>query len=639
MSEQKSIKGAIEVDVEERGPLADRVLFWLLKHPYQRGSDLAFVFQVDPSTVRRHLQALIQQTLVEVITPVNTIARRYPDVLYYLTTAGIKRVADLVGGTDPTKLARMWKVNEAALVQLLPRLASYLSLQKTVQELIADAPRQLAYPGGYPAAIRWHWQHDYVHAFERKKKQHSCRADGVVVFRCRPLKTRMQEDETEAWYCVLFLLDPGFYGSEDLPLMRERFEQVLHWRESSERWSFYKTFPPLLVVAPTLHQCDLWVYCAQEATAHLRVAPLKGACALQREGSPWRSSWRSLDGSGTIPLQSLMTPLLPQAIPPGLLAPKQIAPGAPRKKGSNGNTIVIGNFQTRAMRLTNQAERTSLASVSLFSIGVSYQQRELLQQIYAMPLIAPRELAMLSLREPSTLQRYLFDLHQAHCLETIATTCDKRLVLTETGLRFMASTLGVRLIHIAERQGTAQQWQQRGVRQAMRTIEHTAGIYTFLARLQHEANKVGQQVLWWETTRSFRRYHDQGAWHNLMPDALFEYQAQEARFEAWLEWDTGSMHRKPLERKFEAYAQYIRSHYYRHEHRTPPRLLLVAPQNGREQSLRRIAASVLGSLPLTVWTTTEPLLKVQGPLAAIWKPGFVDTEEGDVRSVWVEQER
>jgi DNA-binding MarR family transcriptional regulator len=637
--EHKSTKGAIEVDIEERGPIADRLLFWLLKHPYQRGSDLAFIFQVAPSTIWRHLQTLRQHALVESVTPASATSSRHPDVLYYLTSRGIERVADLVGGAHPARLARMWKANEAGLLQLLPRLASYLPLQDAVLRFIADSPRQLAYSGGYPAAIRWHWQHDYVHPFERKKRRLSCRADGVVVFRRRPLNAIAQKDGIECWYCVLWLFDPGFYGGEDLSLMRERCEQLLLWRESSERWSFYQTFPPLLVLAPTPHQRDLWIHYALEAATHLRVAPLKGACAMQVEDTPWRYPWYRLDGSGAITLQSLVTPLAQQALPPGLLAPKQIDPGTFRKRTSNKDKIVVGNFQTRAEHLeTNKADLKSMTTVSLFSVSMPHRYSELLQQIYAVPLIAPRELAALLRRDVETLQRYLFDLQRLNCLEILPTTCEKRLVLTETGLRLIAGMLGVRMAHLAERDGTTHQWRQRGVRQALRTIEHTAGIYTFLAQLQRQARKIGQEVRWWETTRCFRRYHYQGAWHNLMPDALFEYQAKESRVEAWLEWDTGSMHLKPMTVKFEAYAQYMRSQYYRQEHKTAPILLLVAPQNGREQSLRHVAATIFGTLPITLWTTTEQLLNVQSPQAAIWKPMRSGLNEEDIdRSTWVGQ--
>jgi hypothetical protein len=108
--------------------------------------------------------------------------------------------------------------------------------------------------------------------------------------------------------------------------------------------------------------------------------------------------------------------------------------------------------------------------------------------------------------------------------------------------------------------------------------------------------------------------------------------------EAWLEWDTGSMHRKPLVTKFTSYAHYIRSQQYRHEHVSPPKLLIVAPHHGRELFLQRIVTSVLGSLPLSVWTTTEQFLKVKGPLAAIWKPLELgrSIEDDGARSTWVE---
>jgi hypothetical protein len=630
--EQK--KEIIEADIEERGPLADRLLFWLLKHPYQRLRDLEFAFQIPASTIRRHLHILKQQAVVETVMA-TIVSPVRPDALYHLNTRGIERVAERVGGADPATLARMWKANEAALVQLLPRLGSYLPLQDAVLSFVADAPRQLASPGGYPAAIRWHWQQDYVHQFERKKKRRSCCADGVVVFRRRPLTMTPQEEETDSWYCVLWMFDPGFSGSNDLPVMRERLEQMLHWRESSERWSFYKTFPPLLVVAPTRHQRDLWVQSAQEAAAHLRLAPLKGACAILVEGSPWLYSWHHLDSSGVVVLQSLVAPLVPQAIPSGLLAPRQIEPGTVRRRGENGNKVVIGNFQARAKHLeANEADLKSKAQISLFSLSLPHRYLELLQQIYALPLIAPHELALLLQRETETLQRYLFDLQRLHCLEMVATECEKRLVLTETGLRLIAALLGVSLTHIAKCDAT-HHWQQRGIEHALSTIEHTAGIYTFLAKTQQQAKKIGHEVCWWETTRSFRRYRFQGAWHNLMPDALFGYQTKERHVEAWLEWDRGSMHLKPMTEKFEAYAHYIRSQQYRQDHRTAPTLLLVAPQNGREQSLRAVMASVFGTLPLTFWTTTEPLLHVQGPLAAIWKPMRSGGEEEGGRSAWV----
>lgn len=605
-------------DIEEGSSLADRLLFWLLKHPYQRREHLTVVFQVQRSTISRHLTRLCQQGLVEAMTPASTSRGNHPDVLFTLSNQGLQHVAELVGNLHAAQVARLWKVRETDLLHVLPRLPNILALEERVLGLIAETPSQLAFPGGHRAAIRWHWQQDYVHTFERKSKRMICRADAVVVIRCRPLRQHSVQDPPESWYGLLLLFDPGFCGSEDLRLMQHRLEHLLHWRESHERWSVYRCFPPVLILAPTMHQRDLWIWRAQEAATHLHVAPLKGACAVPESPSPWHDHWWNLDGSGPLPLQRVIEPLVPEALPPGLLAPR-LTDDLVRLPEST-RRVVTGNFQARARRQNaEEAERTSRMQVSLLSIGVSPRSQELARSIYAMPLIAPHELAALQGREETTIHRYLRDLYRHQIAEAMTTSCGKRLCLTETGLRLLAAMLGVSLSHLAQQDQT-QNWQQRGIGHLLRTMEHTAGIYGFLADLQRQAHARTQKMLWWETTRSVRRYRVQGAWHQVMPDASFAYQTQETRVEAWLEWDTGSMHLKPMRVKFEAYAHAIRSHSYWQEHRSIPRLLLVVPQTGREVSLRSLMTSVFGTLPLIVWTTTMPLIQAHGPLDAIWKP-------------------
>ena len=310
-------------------------------------------------------------------------------------------------------------------------------------------------------------------------------------------------------------------------------------------------------------------------------------------------------------------------------------------KGTSERQIVVGGFEARAQRLEIQEKTLKAAEYPFLSLRLCHRHAEVLKEIYALPLVTLQELAALLRMEVATMRRYLYDLHDFGCLEPVATTRGKRLTLTERGLRLLAALLGVSFLHIAERDPSTQRWQQRGVVHALRLVEHTAGVYGFLARLQQQAWKSGQELLWWETLRSFRRYRYQNAWHNLMPDALLGYRGEANIVEAWLEWDTGSMHRRPLTKKFEAYAHYVRSHQYRQEHLTPPKLLLVMPHHGREQMIRRVAASILEGLPLTFWTTTEQLLQVQGPLATIWKKGGLkeDEQEEVARSSWLEEGR
>jgi hypothetical protein len=256
---------------------------------------------------------------------------------------------------------------------------------------------------------------------------------------------------------------------------------------------------------------------------------------------------------------------------------------------------------------------------------------EIVQMLYATPLLTVREMAALMRREPATMRRYLVDLRQWNCLSVLKTRYGRRLVLSESGLRLVAARLGVPLSHLATRNEPSGEWQQRGVRQALYLIAHTSGVLGFLAQMQQQAWQYGHELLWWETQRCFSRYRYRGHWHNLMPDALFAYRSEERTVEVWVEWDTGSMHRPALITKFEAYAHYLHSSQYRLEHSSLPRLLIIVSQVSRELVVQQLVQSILGETPLHVAMTTQPLLQAHGSLAAIWKGK--GTQE---RSLWME---
>ncbi len=71
--------------------------------------------------------------------------------------------------------------------------------------------------------------------------------------------------------------------------------------------------------------------------------------------------------------------------------------------------------------------------------------------------------------------------------------------------------------------------------------------------------------------------------------------------------------------RFTSYPHYIASREWAREDPMLPVLLCVAPEIGQERRMQRVALARLTSpAGLMVWTTTEVLLKEQGPLAPTW---------------------
>lgn len=108
-------------------------------------------------------------------------------------------------------------------------------------------------------------------------------------------------------------------------------------------------------------------------------------------------------------------------------------------------------------------------------------------------------------------------------------------------------------------------------------------------------------------------------WHNLRPDALAEFHAGPQQFRFWLEWDRGTMNARDLAVKFDAYRHFVSSREWARDRTSLPRLLCVAPDIAQERRLHRVAQDRLPhAAGPVVWTTTEVLLKANGPIAPIW---------------------
>jgi DNA-binding MarR family transcriptional regulator/DNA-binding CsgD family transcriptional regulator len=622
----------LEEDVEEGASLSDRVLFYLLKHPLQRSTDLTWAMSahVSAATVQRHLTTLEAQGYVEHVRASFSESRPY---FYYLTTQGIEHLAQLVGAV-PDKLARMWSANEAHLLRLLPRLSTIAALNDFLKSLLAHTPRILAYSGGRPATIRWHWVLDYRQTFRAKKRrQHVIGVDASLVFtrsqRLYETANDREEEQEGEYYQILLFVDPGLVGNNDLRIMNQRLERVLLFRESAQRWSHYQAFPPVLILTPTPHSRELWMRCARESAARLHVAPLQGAIAAQEQAtSAWTLAWYSLSTAGPCHVHDLLSPQAKVAVLPGLLAPKPAPAGTfqSTQKQQRQRVLVKGNFQERASRLGIHTSQLSPQEVCLLSLKLQPRHQEVLRLLYAHPLLAREEIAILLNMEPETIRRYLYDLVHLRCIKKLASS-GHRYHLSSTGLRLIAQSLQVSLLHVSEM--GQQQLVQRGLPHALRSLRHTTGVYGFIARLTIAARRQGHAVTWWETgARCARRYHFQGAWHNLFPDALLEYRADTLRFQAWIEWDEGTMRLRHLTAKFHAYVQFMRARQFMSlEGSQLPLLLIITPEPSQEQRVQRVAAGIFAQSPLIVQTTTQTLLTVRGPLAPIWLP-IIRADEG-----------
>ena len=166
-----------------------------------------------------------------------------------------------------------------------------------------------------------------------------------------------------------------------------------------------------------------------------------------------------------------------------------------------------------------------------------------------------------------------------------------------------------------------QQWFSEEKTWLLQHIKHTAGIYSFFARLARAARREPvQELCWWETGAVCeRRYRVGEQWYNLRPDALAEYRMGQHHIRFWLEWDRGTMNVRDLAVKFTSYAHFIASREWARERSMLPVLVCVAPDIAQERRMQRVAQARLASTPgLVMWTTTSVLLDEQGPLAPIW---------------------
>lgn len=430
-------------------PSCGKLLQWLLRYPFQRAEDWALALGVTTSTATRQINQCEHLGLVESVSPaLGADSCR----LFYLSAQGLLAVAALEGA-GAASLAACYGADERGLLRLLPRLHALVYLQNVVNALVARAPIALA-PGGTRKELNWHWRRDYQHAFTFHGKSVHCAADAVLVFHLHPHSLLWTEAE-ESYYSAFILLDTGLVGNHDERVIRERLGRLLCYRECEARLPFHRFFPPVLVLVQTPRQRDIWQRAALEVAAQLRLTPLSGAIVrLARETAPtsaWPLPWSDLATSASCRLEGIFLPMPAGALPTGAVIQPQIETQRAGGQGRRGAALK-GNFSARAKEVSaspglGAAERDA---ISLLSLRLSRRHLDVAHHLYARPLIARAELAILLDVQEETLERYLSDLRHYGCIRTHETEADgPRLQLSSRGLRLVAAVHHIPLQHVA----------------------------------------------------------------------------------------------------------------------------------------------------------------------------------------------
>ena len=426
-----------------------KLLQWLLRYPFQRVEDWALVMAVDHSTAARQIKQVEQLNLLECVSP--SLGMDSSN-LYHLNDAGLVTVARLEQA-DPAALARAWGVDERGLLRLLPRLHALVYLQNVINGLVARAPIALA-PLESKMEVNWQWQRDYAHKFSSQHRAERCGADAMVVFHLHPMAQSWAKDQ-ERWYGAFLLLDTGFTGNHDERLLCQRLTQFLRYRESEERISSHRFFPPVLILAQDRRQQELWLRAAREAADALHVHPLAGAIAhVPREMdilSSWPLAWKTLAGAAPARLENLLVAMPREALPPGALVDRGECLASPPLTEKNGSVPLKGNFAARARTVSPQTQSAAAEreAIALLTLHLSRRHLDVLHALYTWPLLNRTELAsLLDLREDST-RRYLYELRNSRCLEVHQTADGTRVYLSSRGLRLVAAALGMSVQHVA----------------------------------------------------------------------------------------------------------------------------------------------------------------------------------------------
>lgn len=551
--------------------------------------------------------------------------------------------------TNTTYPIWRWQHRPNAPARLIPRLLTIDRLGTFVRLLFDAAPRAQA-AQGRAAVVRWHVVRDYAERVVVASERH------MTVRTQAALAWTVTESRTEnagaaacervhipdaSWYSAFVLLESGLCDRDSIAA---RLRNLLCYRESPQRLAVYRSFPPLIVLVENARQAEVWRQQARKIAGSLRLAPLAGAIAILAEtNNPWQWSWRDLVTGASIRLVERLAPLPEATLPDGVSAHLEAARAV-----------------MSAKPITKLAPADT-PNTSPLSAVIPLRQRALLTLLARAPLLSASDIAAVCGLPGEPLQadsvaRSLRGLaRNGWIAREIASDNVVRWYLTDPGLRTVAAIHEVHPLHLgcvvtdeegagcqnAAKSDQAEDYnrlEQRGLATLRRQSAHQAGVYGVVAafcRALPNANG-GIHVAWWETGRDcFCTYQYHGVQRNLRPDAELELIWQSERtprhLRVWIEYDRGTMNRRDLERKMQAYADYWQSKLWVSEGRIAlPRLLFMVPDTQQESRVRETAQEKLADTRLRVLVTTAAHLNTYTPYGRIWRqilPTFSESEQ------------
>ncbi|GER89722.1 hypothetical protein KDW_38840 [Dictyobacter vulcani] len=406
----KKIFYAEEID-SDAGP-QQRLLYWLLQHPFQDCEDIALALQWHPSSAYRRVQQAIEQGLVEAIA--YQCHRTKATSFYHLSPTGIHTIARQSGAL-PHEVAIRWKQRDSDLLTWLPRLQSECALQQIINRTIEY------WETSTPSHIHtsWKWLHEYHDPFTHMPHAKIPVADAVLTFA-----------RSDTYFHLFYVLDPGYAARHSKSIIQQRIQSLLHFQKAFAQHYPGQPFPSMIIVTPSIQNQTPWIETINETLSAYPDTQLDifvTTCAYDEPLSAFPELTAVSSQRSSVSLYEKT---------PGTKIRLPYCPVA--DDSSQPKAIIQGHFMQRAAQLTPDKERKIPEKEIIALLGLRLYRRhlDLLIMLYHHPQLSRKDIASLLYIDEPTARRSLTELIQWRCVTARKIQRGTFFCLTNRGQRF-----------------------------------------------------------------------------------------------------------------------------------------------------------------------------------------------------------